>query len=336
MKSTESPEHQSAIRTEAWVQAWIDTWGKDPRIQLIDLGGRKRPLEQVYITKYWLKKILPINTLCLAGTGFGAISTPRAEYNDIGSLIAMAGGKRELIKALTLLNWQQFAIPDIDTTTTAIIELQELVENSSWRIQTEKKELAYSIFSRSFEEYLERLGSSTRRTYFNRRERLACEGEISFIDFELREASVFFRHLNQFHIPRWGVPCYAKESQDFIRNFAERLTAAGGELIMQGLNVNGELVSVLLDVIWGNTRYNLQSGFIENRFKKIALGSLHLGYAIQTALERGQRYDFLAGEGKHGNYKGRIATHTKPLESVWITASKIADLKFILQRLRNG
>lgn len=335
MKNTELPEHQSIFRTEAWVQAWIDTWGKDPRIQLIDLGGRKKPLEHVYITKYRLKKIFPVDTLCLAGTGFGAISTPRAEYNNINPLIAMAGGKSELIRLLSSLNWQQFVIPDIDTTTSAIIELHELVNNSRWRIQTEKTELAYTIFSGSFEAYTEKLGANTRRTYFNRRERLAYEGEISLTDFELREASVFFRYLNQFHILRWGVPCYSKESQDFIKNFAERLTAAGGELIMQGLNVNGEPVSVLLDVIWDNTRYNLQSGYIENRFKKIALGSLHLGYAIQAALERRQRYDFLAGEGKHSNYKARIATHTKPLESIWITASKIADLKFILQRLRN-
>src|SRR5690606_595242 len=101
-------------------------------------------------------------------------STPRAEYNNVNPLIAMAGGKSELIKLLSSLNWQQFVIPDIDTTTSAIIELHELVENSRWRIQTEKTELAYSIFSGSFEEYIEKLGANTRRTYFNRRERLAC------------------------------------------------------------------------------------------------------------------------------------------------------------------
>ena len=58
---------ESVFRTAAWVQAWIDTWGKDKRLTLIDLGGSANPLEHVYIVKQSLKNIIPIKTLCLAG-----------------------------------------------------------------------------------------------------------------------------------------------------------------------------------------------------------------------------------------------------------------------------
>ena len=86
----------SVFRSRAWVQAWVDTWGKHPQIRLIDLGGRGDPLEQVYITSARLKKILPVSCLCLAGAGWGPVSTPRAEYNNVDSLLALAGSASAL------------------------------------------------------------------------------------------------------------------------------------------------------------------------------------------------------------------------------------------------
>jgi hypothetical protein len=327
MIAAHTSQPASVFRTEAWVQAWIDTWGQHPAIRLIDLGGSHRPLEHVYLIKHRLKKILPINTLCLAGVGFGAMSTPRAEYNDISALLEMAGSVNELQKLLRPLGWQQFVITDIDTTTPAMVEIEQLVDGTGWRIYTEKAELAYSIRHTSFDDYLKGLGTNTRLTYFNRRERLAQHGEIAFEDYAIQDAPIFFKYLNQFHLKRWGTPCYSPDSQAFMQNFAERLTAAGGKVVMQAMTVNDETVSVLFDVIWQQTRYNFQSGYAENRFPKIALGSLHFGYAIQVALEQKQNYDFLAGTGKHNNYKERIANNVVALQS------KVIEIR-MLNRLR--
>lgn len=329
MKNTESPGQQSVFRTEAWVQAWIDTWGKDPRIQLIDLGGRKHPLEQVYITKHRLKKILPVNTLCLAGTGFGAISTPRAEYNDINALVVMAGGKSELIKLLSPLNWQQFVIPDIDTTSSFAQEIEELIKEANWSIHIESTELAYSIDSASFDDYLKSLGKNTRLAYFNRRERLGKHGSIAFKNYDLQDIQEFFEHLNRFHINRWDAPCYSPASQAFIQNFVERLTAVGGNVVMQGLTVNGEMISVLFDVVWRKKRYNFQAGYAENRFPKISLGSLHLGYAVQSALDQQKVYDFMAGNGKHRNYKIDVANRRLPISTWHISRRSLALLRML-------
>lgn len=324
---------KSVFRTEHWVQAWIDTWGKDPRIRLMDLGGRGHPLEQVYLIKHRLKKILPVNTLCLAGVGFGAMSTPRAEYNDISSLLEMAGGVNELQKLLRPLGWQQFVITDIDTTTPAMAEIEQLVDGTGWRIHTEKTELAYSIRHTSFDDYLKGLGANTRLTYFNRRERLAQHGEIAFEDYAIHDAPIFFKYLNQFHLKRWGTPCYSPDSQAFMQNFAERLTAAGGKIVMQAMTVNGETVSVLFDVIWQQTRYNFQSGYAENRFPKIALGSLHFGYAVQVALEQRQDYDFMAGIGKQSNYKEKISKNSAHIKALIIQTSSLSRMRFFYQKI---
>jgi hypothetical protein len=334
MNNAASSASASVFRTEAWVQAWIDTWGKDPRIYLIDLGGRNNPLEQVYLIKHRLKKILPVSTLCLAGVGYGAMSTPRAEYNDLDALIKMAGGIDPLRQELSRLKWQQFVITDIDTSTPTVQQIEQLATNSRWAIHTEKPEPAYAIRQTNFDDYLKGLGSNTRLAYFNRRERLAQQGEIAFIEYALQESADFFAQLNQFHLKRWGSPCYSVQSQAFMKNFAERLAAAGGKVIMQGLAVNGELVSVLFDVIWGNTRYNLQSGYAENRFNKIALGSLHFGYAIQAALEQGQDYDFMAGRGKSKNYKKSISNFQSEIRTVLVERGLFPALRAGLSFIR--
>lgn len=327
MKNNESPEHQSVFRTEAWVQAWIDTWGRDPRIQLIDLGGRKHPLEQVYLIKHRLKKVLPINTLCLAGVGFGAMSTPRAEYNDLSSLIAMAGGIEPLQRELRKLKWQQFIITDLDTTTAACEEFEQLAVAGGWQIHSDKLELAYSIRDINFPTYIAGLGSNTRLAYFNRRTRLAQYGEITFREYPPNQAIAFLEKLNSFHVQRWGKPCYSSESQQFMQNFIERLCASGGNAIMQSLAVNNEIVSVLFDVCWKHTRYNLQSGYAEHRFPKISLGALHFGYAIQAALENELDYDFMAGAGKRTNYKEKIANKQTPIKTLSIEQKMLSSLR---------
>lgn len=329
MKPDDYTTSTSVFRTEAWVQAWIDTWGNDPRIHLIDLGGGNRPLEHVYLIKHQLKKILPVNTLCLAGVGFGAMSTPRAEYNDIGSLLAMAGGINELRKILYPLGWHQFIVTDIDTTTSATSEIEQLVKGTTWRIHTEKVELAYSVRETNFYDYLRELGSNTRLAYFNRRERLAQHGEIVLNDYALEDALSFFEHLNRFHSQRWGSSCYSPASQSFMQNFGERLIAAGGKVVMQGMSVRGETVSVLFDVIWGQTRYNFQSGYVESKYPKVALGSLHIGYAIQAALEQGLNYDFMAGTGRQRNYKANIANTQKTIKVLQIEKSLLTTLRKI-------
>lgn len=326
---------QSAFRSEAWVQAWIDTWGKDPRIELIDLGGRQHPLEQVYRIKHTLKKILPVSTLCLAGNGFASLSTPRAEYNNLDSLLAMAGSLDLLRQALAKIRWHQFVVSDIDTSTSTLATISELSQGLGVPF-TERTETSYAVCGVDYPEYLASLGSNTRLTYFNRRQRLEQEGEIAFINFDTHQADQFFSQLNQFHVTRWGAPCYSTQSQAFMRNFIERLEASGGKAILQAMTVNGDTVSVIYDFVWNGTRYNLQSGYYENRYAKVALGALHFGYAIQAALEHGMAYDFMAGMGKNSNYKEKIANTTKTFKTQIIEKPWLAKIRQLTSRKTNN
>ena len=85
---------------------------------------------------------------------------------------------------------------------------------------------------------------------------------------------------------------------------------------MQSLQIAGETVSVLFDLVWNGVRYNIQSGFLEGRFPQLALGSIHLGFAIEQALNDALVYDLLVGQGKNTNYKQQIATENTSMSSV--------------------
>jgi CelD/BcsL family acetyltransferase involved in cellulose biosynthesis len=315
------------------VQAWIDQWGQHPAIQLIDLGGRGDPLEHLYLTRTRIKKILPANSLCLAGSGSGLLSTPRAEYNHFQELLRRIGDVKALARLLAPLDWQQMVLPDLCSA--AETEARSLARSAGYYVAPQKREPAYSVQAVSLDTYLAGLGSNTRLAYFNRRTRLQDYGELEFYHYPLAQSEAFFAQLNEFHQRRWGQPCYSSDSRRFMANFGERLIAEGGELVMQAMKVDGDIVSVLFDVIWRGRRYNFQSGYAENRFPKIALGALHMGYGIESAIAAGQVYDFMAGQGKHANYKEKIADTSIQISSLVLARGLLKPLYQIRDRLKN-
>lgn len=327
MEQTLTQGFNSVFRTEAWVQAWIDTWGKDPRVELIDLGGRCNPLEFVYITKNRLKKIIPANTLCLVGVGCASVSTPRAEYNDLSVLVKLTGGVKEFYSAISDLAWQQLYLPDILQQSEAEQDIRSLAQQPALMLHKQTTEPAYAAQAQCIDNYLAQLGSNTRLAYFNRRKNLVQQGELHFQNYDLSNADQAFTLLNNFHCQRWGRPCYSSDSQTFMKIFCERLIAQGGSFMLQSMHINGEAVSILFDVIWQSTRYNFQSGYAENKYPKIALGALHMGYGIEQAITNQQVYDFMAGAGKNSDYKKRIATRTQFIASYAIERSYLKALR---------
>lgn len=309
------------------MQAWIDTWGNHPAIQLIDLGGRKNPLEYVYTERVRIKKILPVTRLNLAGVGCANLSTPRSEYNNIADLILRYETFEGAGEALSNIGWQEFVLTDVVGESSALNDFMRLAKHLNAEVFIKKEEPAYHVIADSFENYVMSLGGNTRLKYFNRRGRLASHGTIERKTYASHEIDIFFAVLNEFHLARWGKPCYSKDSQNFMRNFQERLMHLGGQAIMEALSVNGEIVSVIYDVVWAGKRYNFQSGYAENRFPKIALGALHLGYSIEAAVQNEQVYDFMAGYGKNTAYKAHIANSLTTIKTISLQRSYVKAAK---------
>ena len=327
-----SSASNNLFRTQAWAQAWLDTWSHDARRELIDLGGTKNPREMVYRTSQRLKKIIPVESIHLVGVSSHVLSTPRAEYNDIDAVInSQSIGL--LSKEFKKLSWGQFYLPDIIANSSSVSGFKEYANQQGWGIHKIKEEPAYYVQAESVATYLKALGSNTRLAYFNRREKLLGYGEVNFRQFELSEISEFFNLLNRFHVYRWGNRCYSLESQQFLRNFLAYLEEENGSAVLESMSIDNEVVSVLFDVEFNGCRYNFQSGYVENKFPKIALGAIHMGYAIESAIKRGLIYDFMAGHGKNSNYKERIATHQDEIESLVVERGLVKFIRNIKSRL---
>lgn len=108
--------------------------------------------------------------------------------------------------------------------------------------------------------------------------------------------------------------------------FIPHFISDGGSVYLSRLRVNGDVVSVLYDLEWQGVRYNLQSGYAESLHSQLKLGSIHLGKAIEEALDSGCQYECLAGEGKNDAYKKRLATSTPILASVEVRRGALAHL----------
>ncbi|MGH8210518.1 MAG: GNAT family N-acetyltransferase, partial [Steroidobacteraceae bacterium] len=107
---------------------------------------------------------------------------------------------------------------------------------------------------------------------------------------------------------RWGAAAGGTGFRAFHLDFAASMAKAGRLHLTRLLTREGTL-SVLYDVRVGGTEYYLQSGFNAHRSQGLSIGYLHFGYAIEAACEQGmQRFDFLAGRGRHRDYKQDLLT----------------------------
>lgn len=271
----------------------------------------------MYLIKHQLKGVLPIKSLVVAGYGHADFNPPRGEYNNLDSFIQLYGGLDALAKDLSRFSWNQWVLTDF-----CAEAVLPVVRGA--RALMNRSEIAYRIRSTDFEAYKKQLSPSIRAKYFNRRTKLAEQGNLELN--EVAVASDFFKTLNQFHQQRWGRPCYSPQSMEFFSLFIDRIRLEGGVPVMQLMQVDGEVVSVLFDIVWQGVRYNLQSGYSEGRYGQLAIGSLHLGFAIQQALESGYSYDLLAGTGKHSNYKEKIATESTSLNTYYVAQGWLKGL----------
>lgn len=153
-----------------------------------------------------------------------------------------------------------------------------------------------------FTSYLSTLGKNTRLKLYNRRKNLQPHYTDNIKS--KHEIPIFFEQLNKMHLERWGKICFSEHSLRFHSQIAEYFLNQQ-QLHAISLYENGQIQSVCYDITLNNVRYNLQLGFYPFSDKKISIGTLTLGFAIEQAFSEPQTkyYDLLAGSGKNTFYK---------------------------------
>lgn len=324
--------------SHSWRSLWWDIWGRQAgELQLVHCTDDQGPLAlaPLYLDHPRFLKLIRYARLQMVGCSYGALSTPRAEYN---SFLLRRGAESEafgqLATRIGLLSWQELVVSDVLVGSVMDQALQAWCRSQGWVLREIQHEPAYAVnTSGTFADYLASLGSNTRLKLFNRRKLLAGLGAVEQRNLFPDQVDVFFDLLNGYHRQRWGCDCFGPQSLSFHKQLIQALAMQGADIDLSLLTLNGQTLSVLYNIRCGDRVYNLQSGYLERFHPKISLGSLHLGYAIEAAFADPavMHFDFLAGKGKQTDYKRLLTQESVALKSYKLVRSPLLRLLYALK-----
>lgn len=313
----ESACNRSAFLSAAWMQSWLEVYGRDFKGTWIrweecgeTVGGC------LLLTRLIWKGGLPMVSVHVNATGEAATRTPLAEYNDIlhvaGHRAAIAA---DLARILEAMPWSRLLASGYQDDS-LLAHLIPLLAASA--VEHEAASAPYvdlPALPTPFEATLRgKVGSKIRRNirrYQNEHGPFQVTRASS-----LEEAMAFFDELSVRHSARWqsrgqsgSFSCATV--RDFHRGLIRRLWSTQGvELIHVG---NEQLmVGYLYNFTSEGKVYLYQSGFAYQSDSKLSPGLFAHALAIEHYRERGLReYDFLAGDVQ---YKRALANAYRTLQ----------------------
>jgi CelD/BcsL family acetyltransferase involved in cellulose biosynthesis len=319
--SNADPLFQSWDWLTLWWECFGDSLAAVPEILAFQRSGELVGVAPLYRRRVVRHGLLPTSSVQLIGLSWRDPASPISEYLDVVASVAEADAVRGACVQAMLdeVPWTEWVIGF----TAAGRQWREAFARLELGQQQYVRDIDPSVsyqadLSGGFKNYLRRLGQSTRRSVWNLRRRLAVGGAVSFEVVSPAEIEDGFGDLNRLHRLRWRQPAFAGATLNFHTRLASRL-ASRGELAFSRLRVAGEVVSVLYDVRKGTSQYNISMGFNPSFSRKLSLGLLHLGYAMEAAAESEvSTYDFLAGSGQRSDYKRHLSQAHRRLTCVQV------------------
>ena len=292
-----------------WWQCFGDSLAAVPEILAFQRSGELVGVAPLYRRRVVRHRLLPTTSVQLIGLSWRD-ATPISEYLDVVATADEADAVRRACVRVMLdrAAWTEWIIGFTTAGRQWRDAFARLELGQHQYVRDVDPSVSYQAdLSGGFQGYLRRLGQSTRRSVWNLRRRLALRGAVSFELVSPAEIDVGFGELNRLHQLRWQQPAFAGAALDFHTRLAGRL-ASRGELAFSRLRVGGQVVSMLYDIRKGACQYNISMGFNPSFSRKLSLGLLHLGYAMEAAAERQvSTYDFLAGSGQRSDYKRHLS-----------------------------
>jgi len=315
----------------AWMANWWALWSRPSTDELYLLAAYINNelvgIAPCYIEKnHYIGKLLPVSRLHFIGHRQAKAGSLRSEY--LGLIVkreceALVTG--ELVRALfSNPSWDKAILSDLITEHDfqRIIKCQGGVDNA--RVRTLATSTCYAINTAgSFEDYVHRLGKNTRLKLYGRRKSLVSHGEVELLTGNVVDVNTAMEQIDQFHQRRFDSITFTNKRRALVN----RLLAEDSSIQCRSslLQVNGETLSAMINVEVAGRIYNLQLGYLEDFDRKVSLGTLHLGYAIEDAFNSPavHTFDLLAGEGKNSDYKQRLAEPNANLESIMIIRNPV-------------
>jgi len=301
--------------TWEWQYTWWNTWGRDldGELYLIlakNKSGKLIGIAPMYKYKYRaLKGLLNYYKVQFIGSSASLKGTVRSEYLDF----IYVSDEPLVVQLLwdriySDTHWSKVLLPDIRTSSILFANILNKDAVAHCYVRAILKDVGVKIDTTdSLEKYKTLLGKNTRLASFNRRNRLEKSGEVLIVCGSKLRTKNSLDILNEFHEERWGKYCFDEQARFFHEKFASQ------EAIVEGVEfceilLDAKPISIIYNIDYKGVRYNIQLGFTELVDKKISVGSLQLGYAIEDAFntESVHCFDLLAGDGKNSFYKKRF------------------------------
>ncbi len=306
-----------------WLTAWWRQFGAQLRatadIHAYIEGNRLVGLVPVYRRRLLRSGVLPAESVQMMGLAWRDSEPLISEYLDVIARPEHVDCVRRAFISDLLLqdSWTEFVV---GFTPHANAWIRDYIGCGGaprhYARQLDQSVSYQADLSGGFSAYLGALHQSTRRSIWNLRSRLSAGGQVLVQSARAEEVEAGFAELNRLHEMRWGRPAFVGQRLQFHLRFARHL-ARQGELRLSRLSVDGRVVSVLYDVLRGGRQYNIKMAFDPTFSRRLSIGLIHLGYAMEAAVADGATlYDFLAGPGKTTDFKRLLSQKQCPLSSV--------------------
>ena len=294
-----------------WLFSWWRTWSSSLSAELLLLtvrcNGRLVGLAPFYVSTTRGVFGLSIKRIHVIGNAWKIMPTVRSEYMG---LIAESGLEEKVLQSvleyLQQYKWNDLVICDVELEylrrCSAVIKEQKLAI-----IELRDDKGVVIDVGKQFPGWVSSLGRNTRKKLLNDRRIIIIQADMETCEANKSEWAYYFDKLNELHEARWGEACFSGLSEEFHR-YLFSISEPSLKVRLSGLKLNGNIQSVLYDIQAGEKIYNLQSGFNDSYSKKLSLGTMHLGYAIERSFgdPHIKWYDLLAGAGKNSFYKDRF------------------------------
>jgi CelD/BcsL family acetyltransferase involved in cellulose biosynthesis len=324
-----------------WQYTWWETWASQLGLRLILLkayrGDRLVGIAPLYVDNLRLCCGLVVRRIQFVGNAWGRAETVRTEYLEfITAREDAAGICSAFLDYLSGLRcWNEFVFRDLQKDSETCRQINKHASQYRWYTDIPDEDRGTRIMtSGAFKDYVQRLGRNTRLKLYNRRGYFRELGAVEHASASATELDDYFSILNAFHCKRWGKACFSGPSLDFHKALIKRLGTQQGYRL-DCIKVDGNPVSVLYNLSAGGIVYNLQSGFIQDFDRKISLGTLHMGYAIEDSFNDPHctEFDLLAGSGKREFYKSKYRGEIIDFVTLRVTRSHLLNLWYRAKRM---
>lgn len=296
-----------------WQHTWWQTFAADLSLELVLVaafdGGELAGIAPLYRSKSRVRGGFTVQRIQSIGNCWRGPATMRTEHVDMIACREQAGDViARLIEYIERLQWDEWILADLRTDSITCKLIRDELGRNGYVREAESAESYYVDTDGTFSDYLAGLGVNTRLRFYNRRIYAETRGSITLGKARLEDLDRYFELLNRLHSLRWSREAFQGNRLAFNRRIAEWL-AREDRLVFSLLAIDEEPVSILYDLRAGGQEYNIQGGFNETYDRKLALGYLHLGYAIEQAFNERKihRFNLLVGPGKHTQFKARLA-----------------------------